>query len=366
MRNKDAGSWKVRSTTVLKSAVLVSYLMLFLSGCATVQGEQQSGGFEFALIGDMPYDGRQEKEFAHLMRDIDAADVAFVVHNGDFWYDGAAWTEKLGGFPPCGDDTFEHRLGLAQNSRHPFIYVPGDNEWADCHRAKPRTYEPFERLAKLRKMFFSTSQSLGRRTMPLTRQSEHPKYTSYRENVRWTYGDVVFITLHIIGSNNNLGRTPEMDAEHAERTAANLAWMREGFELATRTGSRAIMIIAQGNPQFETSWPPNTQERYLLWGLQMKPPQTRRATGFDEFRAGLEQETLAFGKPVVYVHGDTHLFRVDKPLFSTKSRRMIENFTRVETFGHPTTHWVRAIIDPADPNVFRFRQEIVKENLVKH
>ena len=147
--------------------------MLFLSGCATVQGEQQSGGFEFALIGDMPYDGRQEKEFAHLMRDIDAADVAFVVHNGDFWYDGSAWTEEIGGFPPCGDDTFEHRLGLAQNSRHPFIYVPGDNEWADCHRAKPRTYEPFERLAKLRKMFFPTSQSLGRRTMPLTRQSEN-------------------------------------------------------------------------------------------------------------------------------------------------------------------------------------------------
>ena len=75
---------------------------------------------------------------------------------------------------------------------------------------------------------------------------------------------------------------------------------------------------------------------------------------------------MAFGESVVYVHGDTHIFRVDKPLFGTTSRRSIENFTRVETFGHPNTHWVRAIVDPSDPNVFRFRPQLVKENLVSH
>jgi hypothetical protein len=80
----------------------------------------------------------------------------------------------------------------------------------------------------------------------------------------------------------------------------------------------------------------------------------------------LEQETVAFGKPVVYVHGDTHIFRVDKPLFGSTSRRSIENFTRVATFGYPDTHWVRAVVDPQDPHVLSFRQEIVKENLVNH
>lgn len=365
MRNKDAGPWKVWSTTMLKAAFL-SYLMLFLSGCATVQGEQQGGRFEFALIGDVPYDARHEKEFTNVMKEIDAAELAFVVHNGDFWYDGAAWTEKLGGFPPCGDDTFQHRLGLAQSSRHPFIFVPGDNEWADCHRAKPRTYDPLERLTKLRQMFFQGDQSLGRRTMRLTRQSEDARYAKFRENVRWTYGDVLFVTLHVIGSNNNLGRTPEMDAEYSERTAANLAWMRQAFDLAMSSGSKAIMIIAQANPRFENSWPAYVQQRYMLAGLGFKSPEKRRATGFDEFLAALEKETVAFGKPVVYVHGDTHIFRVDKPLFGSTSRRSIENFTRVETIGYPDTHWVRAIVDPRDPNVFSFRQEIVKENLVKH
>ena len=253
MRTRESRAWRVCSLTVLKSAVIVSYLIVSLSGCAGLQGESviQGTRFEFALIGDVPYDARHEKEFANVMKEINAANLAFVVHNGDFWYDGAAWTEKLGGFPPCGDDTFQHRLGLAQSSSHPFIFVPGDNEWADCHRAKPRTYDPLERLTKLRQMFFPGDQSLGQRTMRLTRQSEDSRYAKFRENVRWTYGDVLFVTLHVIGSNNNLGRTPEMDAEYSERTAANLAWMRQTFDLATRSGSKAIMIIAQANPRFE-------------------------------------------------------------------------------------------------------------------
>jgi hypothetical protein len=382
MRSREADSWKVRSCTELKSVLIVSYVMLFLSSCAAIQGERgiQSPRFEFALIGDMPYDARTEKEFANVMREIDVADLAFVVHNGDFWGDGAVWTEKappelgrqrapfvfVGGLPPCSDETFRDRLRLAQNSNHPFVLVAGDNEWADCHRAKPRTFDPLERLTKLRQTFFQSDQSLGRRTMRLTRQSEDTRYAKFRENVRWTHGDVLFVTLHIIGSNNNLGRTPEMDVEYSERNAANLAWMRQAFDVAMRSGTKGIMIIGQANPGFENSWTASMQQRYMLSALGFKAPEKRRATGFDEFLAALEREVLAFGKPVVYVHGDTHIFRVDKPLVGSTSGRIIENFTRVETFGFPDTHWVRAIVDPNDPQVFGFRQEIVKDNLAKH
>jgi hypothetical protein len=367
MRN-IARMWSLCVLTGLTFALTVAYLMLLFSSSATSQGGREVPGarFEFALIGDMPYDARQEKEFANVMRDIDSAELAFVVHDGDFWYDGGAWTEQVGGFPPCGDETFKHRLDLAQSSKHPFIFVAGDNDWADCHRAKPRTYDPLERLAKLRQVFFGGDHSLGQRTIPLTRQSEDSRYANFRENVRWTQGDVIFLTLHVIGSNNNLGRTPEMDAEYLERNAANLAWMREAFDLATRSGSRAIMIVAQADPRFENTWPAYVQQRYMLEGLGLKSPETRRATGFDEFLAALEKETVAFGKPVVYVHGDTHIFRVDKPLFGSTSRRTIENFTRVETIGYPDTHWVRAIVDPKESNVFSFRLEIVEANRVKH
>ncbi len=60
------------------ATLIVSALALLLGGCATDRAVTSAPGLDFALIGDMPYDGRQEKEFDHLMKDIDAADLAFV------------------------------------------------------------------------------------------------------------------------------------------------------------------------------------------------------------------------------------------------------------------------------------------------
>ena len=70
-----------------------------------------------------------------------------------------------------------------------------------------------------------------------------------------------------------------------------------------------------------------------------------------------------YDKPVAFLHGDTHLHRVDKPLYSKKTNRIFENFTRVETFGNPDTHWVRISVDPADPQLFSFKAEIIPENV---
>ena len=76
---------------------------------------------------------------------------------------------------------------------------------------------------------------------------------------------------------------------------------------------------------------------------------------------------MAFGKPVVYVHRNGSASSVSTNLCSApKARRIIENFTRVETIGYPDTHWVRAIVDPKEPNVFSFRLEIVEANRVTH
>lgn len=368
MKHLEAISYGTHAGGGHRLAFVIAASVLVLAGCAAVSGgtETPSVRFEFALIGDMPYDGRQEKQFPSVMKEINAADLAFVVHDGDFQWDGAGWNEKAGGLPPCSDATFEDRLRLARSSRHPFIFTPGDNDWTDCHRSKPRPYDPLERLEKVRQMFFQGDHSLGQRTIRLTRQSEDPRYAKYRENVHWTYGDALFVTVHLVGSNNNRGRTPEMDAEYAERDAANIAWLRQAFALAKRSGSRGMMIITQANPRFETRWPPVLQQRYMLGGLGFKSPEKRRSTGYDDFLDALEEETLAFARPVVFVHGDTHTFRIDKPLVGTVSRRIIENLTRVETIGYPDTHWVRAIVDSNDPNVFSFRQQIVKENLVTH
>lgn len=364
MKNKKIGSWKKG----LIPGLIIFYFILFVSGCSNEQTENLliNTKKEFALIGDMPYNAKQKTQFLNVMREIDAADLEFVIHAGDFAFDGIAWKKTSQGLPPCADETFQDRLSLAQKSKHPFIFTPGDNDWTDCHRAKPHAFNPLERLTKLRQIFFQGDNSLGQRTIRLTRQSENKNYNKFRENVRWTFADVLFVTLHMVGSNNNLGRTEDNDAEFAQRNAANLEWMRKAFKQAKQNNNKAVMIIAQANPRFETTWTPKQQKRYILAGLKMKPPKEQITTGFDDFVAALENETLAFGKPVAYAHGDTHTFRVDKPLISSTSRRFIENFTRIETYGFPDTHWVRVIIDHSDPNIFSFRQEIVENNKVQH
>ena len=80
----------------------------------------------------------------------------------------------------------------------------------------------------------------------------------------------------------------------------------------------------------------------------------------------LAEELESYERPVAFLHGDTHTFRIDQPLFSKKTNRRFENFTRVETFGDPETHWVRVTVDPADPQLFRFNAEIIPENVVNH
>ena len=76
----------------------------------------------------------------------------------------------------------------------------------------------------------------------------------------------------------------------------------------------------------------------------------------------LANELETFDKPVAYVHGDTHLFRIDKPLYSAKTSRVFENFTRIETFGWPDSHWLRIEVDPSDPQLFVVKPQIVPQN----
>jgi hypothetical protein len=324
--------------------------LVLLAGCASAPSTDSSGSFEIGLIGDQHYDARSTAQFPNIMAELNRANLAFIVHVGDI------------GAPPfgsCLDETYYRRRDEFNQSHHPLIFTPGDNEWTDCHQAG--IPDSLERLAKVREVFFQGERSLGQRTLPVTRQSSDPRHASYRENARWTLGGVVFVTLHIPGSNNNLGRTPEMDAEYAERNAVNIEWMRQAFQHAKQSAGKAMMILIQANPRFEETWPARRR------GAMGIAPAPKRPSGYAEFLAALQREVLAYDKPIALVHGDTHFFRVDKPLIlddkSGAGRgRVVEHFTRVELFGYPEAHWVRATVDAGDPNVFSFTPMMVKEN----
>jgi hypothetical protein len=224
---------------------------------------------------------------------------------------------------------------LFDASRHPFILTPGDNDWTDCHQVQARIVDPLERLARLRTVFFSNAETLGQRRLTLALQSADITFSKFVENRTWTRGGVVFVTLHIVGSNNNYGRTPEMDAEFAERNAANLQWMANAFGRARTEQAPAIVIFMQANPF----------------------PFPLPDTGFVDFVAALKREVRAFPRPVLLVHGDTHFYRVDNPLDEPKEPPTFKNFTRLETFGHPAVGWVRVAVDPSRPGIFTFKPE---------
>jgi len=353
----------------LGSILKLLFWLGVMTDCTMVQqrGESQAIRFEFGVIGDQQYTVEDEEKFPNLIDALNEANISFVVHVGDIEIDPRTYNINPRAFKsvPCTNETFYHRRDEFQRSKRPFIYTPGDNEWTDCHAVKHQSNDPLERLARVREIFFQGDQTLGQRTLTLIRQSDDPKYGKFRENVRWIHGDVLFVTLHMVGSNNNFGRTREMDAEYNERNGANLAWMKQAFELAKRNGNKAITILAQANPGFQNSWSESRFRRYFL-NSPITRPEKRPKTGYDDFLSALEAETLAFNGPVVMVHGDSHIFRIDQPLVNSTTGRVIENFTRLETFGTPDVHWVRVIVDLNDPNVFTFKPEIVKKNLVDH
>lgn len=290
----------------------------------------QARRFDFALIGDLLYSEKEELKFPELVQDINNSGVQFVVHDGDI----------KSGSSPCTDELFLQRFQLFQTFLPPLIYVFGDNEWTDCHRPAAGGFDPIERLAKLREIFTQGNRSLGRQSITLTRQSDNPRYSKFRENVRWTVGNVLFVGIHVVGSNNNLGRNAQNDAEYVERNAANLAWLKEAFAQAKANNNLGLAIIIHANPNFDL--PTNNPER----------------TGFNDFITQLQAQLQEYTKPVILVHGDSHYFRIDKPI-NKADGTIFTNFTRIETFGTPNVHWLRVTVEPRDPKLFEVNQEII-------
>ncbi len=319
---------------LLSSVCLAGLFSAALAVPGLAQRSSNLSRYEFALTGDLPYDPIQEEKFETLLSEINSSRLEFIVHDGDF----------KGGSTPCTDEAFEARLNLFQRFVHPLIYIPGDNEWTDCHREGAGQFDPIERLAKIRELFFPVSdgnQTLGQRTLTVRRQSDESGFSEYRENVIWNYGEVTYAGIHVVGSNNNLGRNAENDAEYEDRNEANLAWLEEAFDEADSQNSRALMVVIHANPRFD------------------REPEER--TGFNDFIDLLQAETLAFGKPVVLVHGDSHYFRIDKPLNVPDDNVDIDNFTRVETFGSPNVNWLRVVVNPRNPQVFEFFPEYISD-----
>ena len=288
------------------------------AGCAAPGVNAEA--FSFAIIGDAPYKEREEAPFASMMERIDREDVAFVIHVGDIGRGGHA----------CTDAMYDRRFKQFERSGHPLIYTPGDNEWVDC---RGKGYDSLERLAALRKVFFFDDRSLGLTKLPLeVQQGSTAGCTAYPENRAWSRDAIVFVTINVPGSNDNVGFNAASDAEARCRFEANRRWVERAA--ASARDARALVIAMQANPWF-------TSKRV-----------------YDDLLALIDRTARGLGKPVLLVHGDTHNYRVDTP-FTDALGVPFTNLTRVETYGSPIIGWVKVTVDPSRPQPFTFEPHLI-------
>ena len=289
-------------------------------------------------LGDMPYKVPEDyAKFDRLIAAINVAKPAFSIHVGDI----------KSSSEPCTDEYFRSILTRFQRFEQPLVYTPGDNEWTDCHRERAGRYNPRERLAKLREIFYAEpTRSLGKSPMPVESQGKlAPAFAKYVENTRFWKNAVLFVQLHVVGSNNGF-ETTEQDAaiEYFERNKANVAWLDDSTKVAIAAGAKAIVVSMQAN----------------LYDIKQKFPAIPLASGFSDTIKAIERSAKAFARPMLIIHGDEHEFEVDT--FRGTNMKPVGNVMRLQVMGAEHVHAVRVTVDPQSPGVFGFTPFIIPEN----
>ena len=286
-----------------------------------------AAALDFIALGDMPYgnDLLSGVAYRHLIDQINALDLPFAIHVGDF----------KAGSAPCTDAEYAHQQHQFQRFAQALVYTPGDNDWLDCHRQGDH---PLERLRALRRRFFGAgAQSLGQRPLALLRQGDAmPAHAAYVENQRWVHGGVVFATFHTVGPDNgSQAGQADVRAEARDRETANAAWIRAAFALAQQMPARALVLATQAEVQGDR-----------LPAAPDQRPARRIAPGFE---LSISQTLLPLADaapfPVLLIHGDAHHYTVDQP-FRNVSGQVISRLWRLQVFGEPQLHAVRVRVAP--------------------
>jgi hypothetical protein len=309
---------------------LIAQFVFFLMSFTSVK---QSHAFSFMVFGDMPYYMPEDNvRFENAIQYLNKQDQAFNVFVGDFKSSRNA----------CTDEVYNKIYSFFNQFEKPLICTPGDNEWTDCKNNDTTYVHGLQRLDFLRAKFFSDSKSLGVVKMNLNIQSNDSNFKKFTENRQWDFNQVSFATIHVVGSNNNYKKNSlDSNKEFNERLVANLNWLNLLFKNASEKNSKGIVIFIHADMFYEY----------------------KTAAGFTVFLNALKSLTIAFKKPVLLVHGDSHHFVVDKPLmYDVKNEKTIINFTRVQVFGEGDMHAVKVIVNPNNPSLFEVQECLVPKN----
>lgn len=317
-----------------------------------------------AVIGDWPYGSLLFDNAALLIDSVNAdAKVSRVIHVGDI-HSGSQPCTSAGILPPLATSipTYNQSVfGLFQRFEVPLVYTPGDNEWTDCHKAKEKSAgAPLKELASVRGLFFAKpGRTLGLDEDGVESQAQsfdpaYPTDAQFVENVLWDESKVVFVTLNIPGSNDDTvpwsGTFADPTAQAAERAArdgANQRWLAAAFARAQHIQAKAIVVAQQAD----------------MFDPEAVVPGGDGLSAYTAYVQQLAQLSLAFGKPVLLINGDSHVYGVDRPLADPASATglihgtpAVPNLQRITVEGSTTApaEWLRLTIDPRKKDVFSF------------
>lgn len=323
-----------------------------------------------AVFGDSPYldpSFPPHSEFGATPAFIDTINsdstVQEVVHVGDIH----------SGSEPCTVAYDQSVYGLWTAFQKPLIYTPGDNEWSDCTKVKEEPGSDFDNIATnpdmpldqlvvVRNIFFANAGwTLGQQPMHVISQANafdpaNPADAQYVENVMWEQSKTVFVTVNVPGGSNNdidpwyakTHTTPwntHQQTEMDQRTAADVRWLNQAFAVAEADDAHGVVIIGQAD----------------MWDTA---ESLSHQTNYEPIIAAMASNAAAYKKPVLYLNGDSHVYRSDNPLQQgstcyteadpcTKDAWLqhpsydVPNFHRIVVHGSTIPlEWLKLSIDP--------------------
>ncbi|WP_245276217.1 hypothetical protein [Methylocapsa aurea] len=290
--------------------------------------------------------------------------VSRVIHVGDI-HSGSLACTSAGILPPisASNPGWNQQIYFQfQQFKSPVVYTPGDNEWTDCHKAKEfKSGDPLKELASVRSLFFARpGKTLGLEEKSVWSQAidfdpAFPADAQFVENVIWEDEKVVFATLNMPGSNNdalpwtNGFENPSLQAkEVADRTAADIRWLKAAFNLAISRRAKAVVIALQAD----------------MWDPAAIVQGGDGLNGYTPFVQQLANLSIQFGRPVLLLNGDSHVFGTDHPLANPSSAiglihhtQPVANLTRITVQGstNKPAEWLRLTIDTRTSGVFSWK-----------
>jgi len=188
------------------------------------------------------------------------------------------------------------------------------------------------------------------RTQAKNYDPAYPSDAQFVENVMWEDSRIVFVTLNIPGSNNDpvplsgtFANPSTQTQEVSERTDADMHWLQAAFDQARDDHAKAVVIVQQAD-----MWDP---EALASGELGNYTPYVQK----------LADLSVQFGRPVLLLNGDSHVYGADHPLADPGSAtglihgtQAVPNLTRITVQGstNAPAEWLRLTIDPNKSQAF--------------